>query len=220
MGRPVHWFPCGIRPLTNAARIVAAGLLGSAITACTGWPGPYESAAHLKDDPFDRAVMSSDWSKVAAIARQRLVARYPIGSSVVEARRYLESIGAICERGLDGSIVCRYSQYGFLGNRGVFGDEWQSYLYFDFTTKIQPSDGPITKLAVCSAQPKEVERGPMLLSDRHNRSRQSKFKPCGGPSVPAAGGGRRAKCALNALVADQSAEAPQRSSRPRCSVRR
>jgi hypothetical protein len=170
--------PDGRSIARSAVGVVAGALIGSMMTACTGWPGPYESGAHLKDNPFDRAVMSSDWSKVAAIARQRLLARHPIGSPVVEAHRYLESIGAICQRDLNGSILCRYSQYGFFGNRGVFGDEWRSYRYFDFTTKIQPGDGPITELAVCSAQTKEVERGAMMFGDRHSRSRRGKFKPC------------------------------------------
>jgi len=162
----------------SAANVMSAALLAAAMSGCTGWPGPYMSGAHLKDNPFDRAVMSSDWSKVAAIARRRLLARYPIGSPASEARRYLESIGANCELGKVGTIACRYSQYGFGANRGVFGDEWRSYWYFDFTTKIHPRDGSIAKLAVCSAQTKEVERGPMLLGDRHARSRNGTFKPC------------------------------------------
>jgi len=161
-----------------AAGTVAVVLFGTAMTGCARWPGPYLAGGHLEDNPFDQAISSGMWSTASDGARQRLLARYPVGSPVIEIRRYLESIGASCERARGGPFVCKYSQHGFVGYRGIIGDERREYWHFDFTVRIRPSNGPIAKLAVCSAYTKEVERGPMIFGSRHNKPRRSSFKPC------------------------------------------
>jgi hypothetical protein len=161
-----------------AARLVIVGIFASAMTGCVRWPGPYLATGHLKDNPFDQTISSGSWATAAKGARQRLLALYPIGSSSDELRRYLKSIGASCDRTPGASVVCQYSQYGFIGTRGIIGDDRRTYAYFDFTVRIRPNEGPIGNLTVCNTYTKEVEPDPTLFAGRHNRLRKSKFKPC------------------------------------------
>ena len=172
-------FSGAVRSLRLLAAIAAAALLGSLMTACTGWPGPYGSVRHFnKDNPFDRAVATFSESDMVAVARRGLLNRFPIGTPTAELRRYLRSIGGSCERKSGGPLVCMYSQYFLLANRGIVGDEWREYRYHDFTIRVWPDQGPIARLTVCDAIVRETERGPMLLGNPHDRSRESAFKPC------------------------------------------
>ena len=166
------------RPRGAVPWLVALVVLSSAMTGCVRWPGPYLATGHLKDNPFDQTISSGSWATAAKGARQRLLALYPIGSSSHELRRYLKSIGASCDRTSGASVVCQYSQYGFIGTRGIIGDDRRTYAYFDFTVRIRPSEGPIGNLTVCNTYTKEVEPAPTLFAGRHNRLRKSKFKPC------------------------------------------
>ena len=165
----------------TAARIVAAVIIGTLITACTGWPGPYGSRAHLKNNPFDRAISSSNYNR-ANNARRGLLKRFPTGSPTADLRRYLKSIGASCAPRAAGPTTCRYSQFEFVGNRGAIGDESRSYTYHDFTTQVWSGQATIAKLTVCQTVTTEHQRGPMILGG-HHYLRKSKFKPCGNKST-------------------------------------
>jgi hypothetical protein len=142
---------------------------------CTLWPGP---SLHLKDNPFDQALRDSGLvDSVPGFAREQLLKRFPIGSPTAGLRQYLESIGAACERKSVGPIVCRYSSYVLFRQQGVLGDEWRRFMYYDFTTRVWPGQGPIAKLTVCDAGVSEVQRGPGLIGD-HPYERKSEFIPC------------------------------------------
>lgn len=178
MRRSDHEFSHGIPPLGIAARIIAAALLGSLTTGCTGWPGLYGSVSHInQDNPFDQAVATFSEPDMAAVARRRLLKRFPVGSPATELRRYLQSIGASCESGPGIPLVCRYSQYDIWGHRGIIGDVRRVYSYHDVTARIWPGRGPIAKLTVCATHSSEVQLDPMLLS-RRPKLRKSNFKPC------------------------------------------
>lgn len=127
---------------------------------------------------FDRAVATFSESDMVAVARLGLLNRFPIGTPTAELRRYLRSIGGSCESKSGGPLICMYSQYFLWANRGIVGDEWREYRYHDFTIRVWPDRGPIARLTVCDAIVRETERGPMLLGNPHDRSRESAFKPC------------------------------------------
>jgi len=158
----------------TAAGIIAAVLLGAAMTGCTIWPGP---GKYLKDNPFDQA-LATYWRQAVDVATERLLKRFPIGSPTTDLRRYLESIGSTCERKLGGPLVCRYSQFVLFRQLGIFGDEWREYNYHDFTTRVWPGQGPVARVIVCEFGVREVQRGPMIVGKRSYR-RKSEFKPCG-----------------------------------------
>jgi len=152
-----------------------AVIVASAMSGCTLWPGP---SPHLKDNPFDYALRQSGLiDSVSGHAREQLLKRFPFGSPTSELRRYLETIGAKCERRSGGPMVCRYSSYILFRQLGMLGDEWPTFMYRDFTTRVWPSQGPIAKLTVCDAGVSEVQRGPGLVGD-HPYERKSEFIPC------------------------------------------
>jgi len=169
--RPIH------RAISAAAANMATAMLvGAVVTACTGWPGPFGSGAHLKDNPFDRAINSSNRNRVGK-AHASLIGLFPVGSQSADLKRYLESIGATCTRPINGPDTCRYSQFEFVANRGVFGDEWRKYSYHDFTIRVWSGQGPIKKLTVCQTVTTETQHGPTILGG-HHYERKSEFKTC------------------------------------------
>ena len=169
--RPIH------RAISAAAANMATAMLvGAVVTACTGWPGPFGSGAHLKDNPFDRAINSSNRNRVGK-AHASLIGLFPVGSQSADLKRYLESIGATCTRPINGPDTCRYSQFEFVANHRVFGDEWRKYSYHDFTIRVWSGQGPIKKLTVCQTVTTETQHGPTILGG-HHYERKSEFKTC------------------------------------------
>ena len=164
-------------PLANGVphrTLAAAALfLGLATSGCTGWPGPYVGVGHFSDNPFDLAVKNDEFGRI----RQRLFKRHPIGRPTREMRKYLQRIGASCADGKSGLVICQYSQFQLLGDRGLIGDNMREYVFWDFTIRLIPGQGPLRDVSVCATITGEVEtNGPIF--GKPDRPRVGKFKPC------------------------------------------
>ena len=134
------------------------------------------SLRHLSDNPIDQVLSTNPLGGIRESVRRRLLARYAPGRPITEARRSIESFGAKCTDEVSGPIVCRYSQFLLLGNRGVFGDEWREYQYFDFTVRLRPRRGALHDVSVCYTETREKERG--LIFGKPDKPRESDFKTC------------------------------------------
>jgi len=172
-GKSVGWIaPC----LRRRIGLAAIGCLGLTLSACTGWPGPYMSVRHLSDNPIDQAIWHDRLDEIRGAVRRRLLARYAPGRPIAEVLRSLERFGAKCTDKPDGPVVCRYTQFLFIGNRGIFGDEWREFEYFDFTVRLLARGRALHEFGVCYTTTKEVQEGPVF--GKPNKPRKSKFKPC------------------------------------------
>ena len=152
------------------------GCLGLTLSACARWPGPYMSMRHLSDNPIDRVISFNYPGGIRAEARRRLLVRYAPGRPIAEVHRGLEKFGSKCVAMEDGPIVCRYTQFLFIGNRGIFADEWRVYEYFDFTVRLLASRGALRDIRVCYTTTKEKQQGPVF--GKPDKPRESEFEPC------------------------------------------
>jgi len=134
------------------------------------------SVRHLSNNPIDEAMWSTGLGHMPETARRRLLARFAPGRPIAEVRRGLARFGVKCADTVSGPISCRYSQFLLLGNRGMFGDDWREYRYFDFTVRLALRHGALRDIMVCYTETQETEKGPVF--GKPDKPRKSKFKPC------------------------------------------
>jgi len=158
-------------------RSVTAGfaLLPVAALLLQGCVDYFVLEGHLKDNPMDQAIASGMGSEHPKLTRAGLLKRFPPGRPVVEARRYLESVGAICRRSKssDTPVVCDYRQKRDTVLRTPVGDFPSIRSLYDFRISLAASRHRLTGIEVCERLTRIFYREP---GDRPERRRTYPFE--------------------------------------------
>lgn len=134
-------------------RSVTAGfaLLSVAALLLQGCTDYFVLEGHLKDNPMDQAIASGMEPYHMKYTRADLLKRFPLRRPVLEARRYLESVGATCGRPKpsDTIVVCEYRQKRDKVLRTPIGDFLSSRSVYDFRILLDSSQQRLKGIEVC-----------------------------------------------------------------------
>lgn len=128
--------------------VLAAAAAALLLQSCADY---FVLEGHLKDNPMDQAIASGMGSEHPKYTRAGLLKRFPPGRPVVEARRYLESVGATCRRSKssDTAIICDYRQKRDTVLRTPVGDFPRIRSLYDFRISLAASRYRLSGIEVC-----------------------------------------------------------------------
>ena len=156
-------------------RSAAAGTALLMVALLPGCIDHFVLEGHLKDNPMDQAIASGMESTHLKSTRGELLRRFPRGQLVVKARRYLESVGAICRspRQSNAAIVCDYRQEQKKVLRTPIGDFPSTTSLYDFRILLAASGRHLSGIEVCQRITRVYYREP---SDKPVRRRSYPFE--------------------------------------------
>jgi hypothetical protein len=162
--------------LRERRRSVTAGfaLLPVAALLLQGCIDYFVLEGHLKDNPMDQAIASGIEQDHLKDTRADLLKRFPPGQPAMEARRYLESVGATCRtsRQRDAAVVCEYRQKRDTVLRTPIGDFLSIRSLYDFRISLAASGRRLSGIEVCQRITRVYYREP---SDKPVRRRSYPF---------------------------------------------